>query len=137
MVLSGHFYTDIYSKKIKRNLLKIKKNLIGEWILDKINISLIFYDNNVKVLIHNDYGDIIEEYIETYKLEEYYLQINNIESIVKGIYAYNNTFLYNINDDILCLLEAGGGELIPQQFILYKSVSTSHNETVEKAKNDT
>jgi hypothetical protein len=106
LFLSGYLGIEFFTRKVERNMTKIKNYLIGSWflILNNKKIELLFNENNVTVIQYNKNGNIIGENIITYELDEYYLKIENLENIIEDFYFYNSLCLYSINKDTLCLL---------------------------------
>ena len=110
LILQG-FHVDIYSKKIKRKLKDTLKYLNGNWILENNNIKyeLIFNNDNVNIIQYNESGNIKENNITRYKINDYYLNIENImdmkiEGYFGNIWFINDNLLYHISNDTLILV---------------------------------
>jgi hypothetical protein len=106
LFLSGYFGMEIFTRKIERNMTKIRNNMIGNWFLTLNNkeIELSFSENDVTIIQYSKNGNIIGENIITYELDDHYLKIENLENIIEDFYFYNNLCLYSISKDTLCLL---------------------------------
>jgi hypothetical protein len=119
--LSG-FYGEIYTKKVNVNIQNVKKIIQGKWSLQLENkyFDFIFSDKDVNIVEYNESGNIINEGITTYELNEYYIFINDLHNINDFIYRYDDTYLYKINKNVLILLKVGAGERDPQMLYLIK-----------------
>ncbi|MDR1174306.1 MAG: hypothetical protein LBK83_02380 [Treponema sp.] len=106
LFLSGYLGVEIFTKKIEKNMTKIRNSLMGSWfhILNNKKIELLFSGNNMTVIQYDETGNSISENITTYELDEHYLKIEGLENFIEGFYFYNSSCLYDIGKDTLCLL---------------------------------
>jgi len=101
-------YLEIFTKKIERDIKKVKKILTGNWSLEVNNIRYEFeFINNVANIIeYDENGNLKEKYITTYEINDPFIKIDGITnylSNISDVFIVNDNLLYFITSDTLVL----------------------------------